>query len=181
MKCPVCKIDLKSKYLKKIKVDECPKCKGIWFEEDELRQAKDKADPDMNWMDFEIWKNKDKIKAESRNLPCPKCNQTLVTVEYGDTGVKVDSCANCRGIWLDKGEFKKIIDALREELLTKSFSGYIKSSIEEAKEIITGPESLFSEWKDFITVLRMMKYRILAENPKLLDKINKIQKANPIK
>jgi len=181
MKCPCCDVELKGKLIKDVETDECPQCKGIWFEDDELRKAKDSKDPDLNWMDFEIWKHEDKFKARSRNLACPKCNQTLVAVDYGDTDVEIDYCPHCKGIWLDKGEFKKIIEALANELLTKTFSEYIKASIEEAREIATGPESFLSEWKDFTTVCRMMQYRLFTENPKLLNTMLNIQRANPIK
>jgi len=167
--------------IKDVEVDECNKCKGIWFEDDELRKAKDFTDSDLNWMDFEIWKHKDKSQARARNLACPQCNQTLVAVDYADTGVEIDYCPECKGTWLDKGEFKKVIDALTNELLTKSFSEYIKASLEEAKEIITGSESFVSEWKDFTTVFRMMQYRLFVENPKLLDTTINIQRINPIK
>ena len=181
MKCPICKIEMEKKIIRDIEIDECEKCKGMWFEEDELRKAKDSTDEDLNWMDFEIWKHEDQFKTKSRNLPCPQCNKTLVTIDYADTGIEIDYCPTCKGTWLDKGEFKKIIEALHNELLTKSFSKYITASLEEAKEIITGPEPFLSEWKDFITVLRMMRYRIFAEKPRLLDTVISIQKANPIK
>ena len=181
MKGPCCNTDLKHKMIKDVEVDECNKCKGIWFEDDELRKAKDSTNSDLNWMDFEIWKHKDKSQARARNLACPQCNQTLVAVDYADTGVEIDYCPECKGTWLDKGEFKKVIDALTNELLTKSFSEYIKASLEEAKEIITGSESFVSEWKDFTTVFRMMQYRLFVENPKLLDTTINIQRINPIK
>jgi Zn-finger nucleic acid-binding protein len=181
MKCPSCNTDLKSKMLEDVEVDECNNCKGIWFEEDELRKAKDSADSDLNWMDFEIFKQKDKSQARAKNLACPQCSQALVAVDYADTGVEIDCCPKCKGTWLDKDEFKKVIGALTNELLTKSFSEYIKASIEEAKEIITGPESFVSEWKDFTTVFRMMQFRLFTENPKLLDKVITIQIMNPIK
>jgi len=179
MKCPCCRIELKKKMIEKIEIDECEKCKGMWFEDDELRKAKDSTDEDLNWMDFEIWKHEDQFKTKSRNLPCPQCNKVLVTINYADTDVEIDYCLTCKGTWLDKGEFKKIIEALTDELLTKSFSEYIKASIEEAKEIITGHESFLSEWKDFSTVLRMMQYRLFVEKPKLLDTVVQVQKNNP--
>ena len=53
-----------------------------------------------------------------------------------------------------------MIEQLTEELLTRPFSDYIKTSLEEAKEIITGPESFLLEWKDFNTVLNMMQLRL---------------------
>ncbi len=181
MKCLYCKIELKKKMINKIEIDECEKCKGIWFEDDELRKAKDSTDEDLNWMDFEIWKHEDQFKPKSRNLPCPKCNKVLVAINYSDTDVEIDYCPTCKGTWLDKGEFKKIIDALTNELLTKSFSKYIKASIEEAKEIIKGHESFLSEWKDFSTILRMMHYRLFVEKPILLNAITTIQLHSPIK
>jgi Zn-finger nucleic acid-binding protein len=181
MNCALCKIELKKYFIKNIEVDECEKCKGIWFEDDELRKAKDSTDEDLNWMDFEIWKHKDKFKIKSRNISCPKCNQLLVTINYDETNIEIDYCPTCRGTWLDKGEFKKIIENLTNELLTKSFSEYVISSLEEAKEIITGNESFVSEWKDFSTVLRMMQYRLFVENPKLLDRVVQIQKYTPFK
>ena len=181
MKCPYCKIELKKKMIKKIEIDECEKCKGMWFEDDELRKAKDFTDEDLNWMDFEIWKHEDQFKTKSRNLPCPKCNKSLVAINYADTDVEIDCCPTCKGTGLDKGEFKKIIKALTKGLITKSFSEYIKASIEEAKEIITGPEPFLSEWKDFSTVLRMMQYRLFIEKPKLFNAIILLQQANPMK
>ena len=180
MKCPACSVTLDSKSIQDIAVDECPRCMGTWFEDDQLRKAKDSADSDLNWMDFEVWKHTDRFKAAGGTLGCPKCSGSLVRIDYDNTGVEIDCCPQCKGIWLDKGEFKKITDALTNELLTKSFSDYVKASLEEAKEILTGPESFLSEWKDFLTVCRMMNYRLFTENPKLLDTMAAIQRANPI-
>ena len=180
MNCPVCSVALERKLVQEVEIEECRECGGVWFEEDELRKAKDSADSDLNWMDFEVWKHPDKFKAEPRKLGCPKCSESLVCIDYDNTGVEIDCCGKCKGMWLDKGEFKKIVDALTDELLTKSFSDYVKASLAEAKEILTGPEPFLSEWKDFITVCRMMNLRLLAEHPKLLDEINIIQRANPI-
>ena len=180
MKCPVCSVAMDSKTAQNIEIDECPKCRGSWFQDDELRRAKDSADPDLNWMDFEVFKHPDRFKAAPANLPCPKCSGSLVCIEYDNTGVEIDCCPQCKGIWLDKGEFNKITEALTDELLTKSFSDYVKASLQEAKEILTGPESFLSEWRDFTTVCRMMNYRLLVANPRLLDTMTTIQRANPI-
>jgi Zn-finger nucleic acid-binding protein len=181
MDCPSCSTELERRMIREIEVDECPDCKGIWFEDDELRKAKDSADSDLNWIDFEIWKYKDRAKARSKDLPCPDCRKALVAIDYTGTDVEVDYCPSCKGIWLDKGEFKSIIKALTDELLTKSFSEYVKASIEEAKEVVAGPEPFLSEWKDFATVCRMMQYRLFVENPKLAEEAMIIQQTNPIK
>ena len=103
----------------------------------------------------------------------------MITIDYDNTGVEIDYCPACRGVWLDSGEFGKIIDALLEELTTKSAGDYWKATLQEAKEIITGKEGLISEWKDFSNVVRMMQYRILAENPKLGEAIASYQQSSP--
>ena len=179
--CPKCKVELKPKSIGPVEVDECENCKGIWFDKDELRQAKDITDSDLSWMDFEIWKHEDRFKSKETKIDCPVCRTQTEAIDYGSTSIEVDYCPSCQGIWLEEDEFKKIIESLEDETLSKSFSDYIKASIEEAKEIITGRESFMSEWKDFVTVLRMMQYRMFVENPKLLSTITSVQKANPLK
>lgn len=181
MQCPKCKELMEVQGIDNADVDVCTACKGVWFDRDELRQAKDQLVPDVNWMDFEIWKHPNKFKLSSRPMTCPRCQDGMVTLDYDDTGVMIDYCPQCRGVWLDGGEFKKIIDALETEMANQSLSEYIKESLQEAKEIITGPESLVSEWKDFMTLLRMMQYRVLVDKPELHDKIINFYKMNPMK
>jgi uncharacterized protein len=41
-------------------------------------------------------------------MNCPQCNITLVMAER--SGVEIDYCPQCRGIWLDRGELDKIIE-----------------------------------------------------------------------
>lgn len=41
-------------------------------------------------------------------MNCPHCNITLVMSER--SGVEIDYCPQCRGIWLDRGELDKIIE-----------------------------------------------------------------------
>jgi len=116
-------------------------------------------------MDFELWKHEDRFRASERHVDCPKCGTSLVSIDYDRTGVEVDFCARCRGVWLDSGELEKIIVNLSEELLTKDVSDYVRASLEEARELVTGPESVVSEWRDLSTVLRMLSYRLLSDNP----------------
>lgn len=174
--CPKCNDELILKKIGGVEVDECQKCKGIWYDKDELRQAKDASDSDLNWMDFEIWKHEDQFETSSCDVSCPTCQKPMVTLEYGKSNVAIDYCQSCKGTWLDKGEFKSIIDALESELLTKSFPNYIKETIQEGIEIISGPESVVSEWKDFSNALRFMQYRLFVENPSLLDTVTNVQK-----
>jgi uncharacterized protein len=42
-------------------------------------------------------------------LTCPKCQGAMRT--YERNGVHVDQCGECRGIFLDRGELERLIDA----------------------------------------------------------------------
>ena len=56
---------------------------------------------------------------------------------------------------------------------------YVKATITEAKELLTGPESFISEWKDFTTILRFLEYRFLSFHPKIQSTIVSFQR-NPL-
>ena len=42
------------------------------------------------------------------DLTCPKCQGAMRT--YERSGVHVDQCGECRGIFLDRGELERLID-----------------------------------------------------------------------
>ena len=42
-------------------------------------------------------------------LICPKCKGLMRT--YERSGVTVDQCSDCRGIFLDRGELERLVDA----------------------------------------------------------------------
>ena len=42
-------------------------------------------------------------------LTCPKCQGQMRS--YERSGVMVDQCGECRGIFLDRGELEKLVDA----------------------------------------------------------------------
>ncbi|MGQ0538620.1 MAG: TFIIB-type zinc ribbon-containing protein [Gemmatimonadaceae bacterium] len=52
--------------------------------------------------------DRDRAKAEraSHFMRCPKCGGTLVETDFHH--VKIDKCADCGGIWLDKGEIEML-------------------------------------------------------------------------
>lgn len=45
-------------------------------------------------------------------LLCPNCNVSMQNVAR--SGVELDMCPSCRGVWLDRGELEKIMGASRE-------------------------------------------------------------------
>ena len=45
-------------------------------------------------------------------LLCPNCNSSMQAVNR--SGVELDMCPQCRGVWLDRGELEKILAGARE-------------------------------------------------------------------
>ena len=43
------------------------------------------------------------------SLSCPKCAAEMVT--YERSGIHLDQCRECRGLFLDRGELEKLVDA----------------------------------------------------------------------
>ncbi len=180
MNCPRCKEPVETRNIGEIEIDECPKCEGLWFDQGEFEQVKDQADPDLEWWKFDIWAREDQFKVAGQPIPCPKCSTEMFAVNYESTNVEIDVCSQCRGVWLDGGEFDKILEALNNELATAKVSDYVKASLREGKEIFTGPDGVKSEWKDFTTVLRLMQYRIFIKRPRMLNELMEGQKGAPI-
>jgi hypothetical protein len=49
----------------------------------------------------------ERIKLQEQHyMHCPKCGQVLKEVEY--SGVPIDICPHCQGMWLDKGELDQL-------------------------------------------------------------------------
>ena len=169
MECPVDGNTLEKFEVDSVDVEKCPQCQGMWFSKGELSQAEEAEGVDEDWLGFDLWTDKEAFKAEKSSRKCPVCSQEMATIVYGSTEVKVDYCVEEHGIWLDHGEFERIIDSLRTELLSKSLPEYISLSLDEAKDVFTGDKGPINEWKDFNTVYSLLKYRILVDNPKLRD------------
>jgi Zn-finger nucleic acid-binding protein len=180
MECPIDGTLLETHKIYSINVEECRQCRGLWFEEGELRKAKDESEIDLNWLDFDIWSDQEAFTTEWSSRKCPLCSKNMATISYGETGVAVDYCADGHGVWLDGGEFQAIIKALEAEISSKTASDYVTASLDEAKEIFTGDEGFISEWKDFLTVARMLQYRVLVENPKVAESLAALQTTSPL-
>lgn len=181
MKCPECKVSLNRRTVAEVEVDECPGCRGIWFDKNELAAVKDEIDPDLRWMDFSIWSRDPSFEVTDQPHHCPACNEVVMQrITYQDPEVSILYCPACEGVWLDAGDLSKIITALSREADNMSAPEYIRESLREASEILTRPNDLASEWRDLKAVLRLLSYRIFAENPKLKSILVGLQKSWPL-
>lgn len=171
MDCPIHKEELKQAIFYGVEVDFCSTCLGLWFEEDELRLAKDEKDKDLRWLDLDLWKDRKKFKIFPGIRLCPSCRLPLYEIYYGDSRVIVDVCNLCHGVWLDRGEFKRIIDYLRKKANYEVLHKFAKNLLVEAAEILIGPETLREEILDFLVILKILNYKFLTQYQKISELI----------
>ncbi len=55
-------------------------------------------------------------------MKCPNCNVSLVMADR--SGIEIDYCPECRGVWLDRGELDKIIDRSLLNIKTVQHDSY---------------------------------------------------------
>ncbi len=177
MICPKCNEELKKISYHGIELDTCPSCGGLWFDKSELNKAKNARNSNLNWMDIDLWEDDEKFRVSSYSKKCSDCKLPLYEVNYNDSDIKVDICNVCEGVWLDKGEFEKIVKYLKNKAGDKIMNEYAKTLLEEVSEVFTGPEPLKGEVEDVITVLGLLNYRIAGKHPFLANLISKIPKA----
>lgn len=173
MTCPICHINLQKLLFNNVEVDYCPRCLGMWFEEDELRWVKDVRDENLSWLDIDLWQKEEEFHISPGQKLCPYCRLPLYEVAYGDSKIRVDVCNICHGIWLDKLEFAKIMNYLKEKADIEILHRFIKNSVQEFLEIFAGPESIREEIGDFITLLKLFAYKFTAQHPLMAQLISK--------
>ena len=120
LQCPKCQNRLHERPLREtgVKVDVCPSCRGLWFEIGELQRHLDTVEG----------KFVPPADARVSRRPCPACRVQMTAFEYLGTGVDVDFCESCRGVWLDVGEIKGL--AKKPE---GGFLGLVGKAITELK------------------------------------------------
>lgn len=175
--CPSCKTELLESILfHNVEADFCKKCLGLWFEEDELRQAKDSADMNLNWLDTDLWKEiKNFIIARDKKL-CPECRLPLYEVDYGKSEISVELCNVCHGIWLDRGEFERVMQYLKKEGAYEVLNDYSRKLLAEFWEIFVGPETLREEISDFLTLSKFLQYKFTVQHPEITKIISSLPK-----
>jgi Zn-finger nucleic acid-binding protein len=167
MECPNDKENLEKILFHDVEVGFCHRCLGMWFDKDELRLAKDDKDKQLNWLDVDLWRDKNKFHVSRGNKYCPVCRVGLQEVRYDESKTKVDFCKMCQGVWLERGEFKQIINYLKTKSDYEILHHYAKNLVVQLWEVFTGPEGFRSELEDFLMLLKLFNYKFMAQHPHL--------------
>jgi uncharacterized protein len=109
MKCPLCNLPMQQLNISGVTIDECFEgCHGLWFDALELKrldEAKEGAGDDLE----RILSYPRKSDERSAKPDCPRCHISLQRKSYYyRSGIFIDECYNCGGVWLDQGELAAI-------------------------------------------------------------------------
>ncbi|MFA5628995.1 MAG: zf-TFIIB domain-containing protein [Dehalococcoidales bacterium] len=110
MNCPVCKLSMIDVEHDKIELDYCVKCKGVWFDTNELELLMEKyglQDFDLSFLSLI---NKIDKKIREKKYRCPICRRSMGKVKVGpDSTLVIDICPRGDGLWFDGGEVAQLI------------------------------------------------------------------------
>lgn len=105
MLCPICKIDLIVVEYKRVELDHCLKCRGVWFDSGELQLL-------LRELDGEVATKLEyrEAKALEARRRCPVCRRKMDKVVLGQVPeVLVDLCPAGDGLWFDGGELVQLV------------------------------------------------------------------------
>lgn len=109
MKCPACQRKLTEIKVGTVALDVCQGgCGGVWFDADELTHVNDQHRKSGRGLQV----TRDETITVDDALPrhCPVCPRTRLVRRLFSlgTGVEMDCCPKCQGVWLDFGELETI-------------------------------------------------------------------------
>lgn len=129
MKCPACESEMRHRHIGDIEIDVCRRCNGVWLDATELdgvlgigddhsveavldqtaRRCEQCRYCGKSCPDSSICSDCDK----PFELTCPHDGVAMYIVEA--VGIELDRCPDCRGLWVDGFERKKL-GQMRDEL-----------------------------------------------------------------
>jgi len=100
--CPECKKKMSLITIGEVELDYCISCSGVWFDPGELK--------DLTGEDKDI--PSDNLKFRPSKYTCPDCNTRMNEFVFKQpSNLLVDRCPFGHGVYLEKGEFERALDA----------------------------------------------------------------------
>jgi Zn-finger nucleic acid-binding protein len=114
MHCPLCQKPLAAIRYEGALVHTCNHCGGEFIGPDDLTAIINQREAIFGAALRELCDDHQPMfgvpaDADQRDLDCPACEGCMQLVNYGgDSGIAVDRCDTCGGVWLDHDELEKI-------------------------------------------------------------------------
>lgn len=114
--CPQCASDLTPVAYEGVSVHACDTCGGEFLASDELRGL---AASHRGGAGDELCPADRRLRSAcpagvQRSLCCPECGEPMDAAIFGgETGILVDRCGSCEGLWIDRQELERIQELRR--------------------------------------------------------------------
>ncbi len=136
-----------------LEIDFCPLCRGIWFDHEEIRLfVKSKKFKELFLTEREGARKSigSLVATPGKARSCPRCLQKME--QYTHCGVVFDLCESCRGIWLDDGEIKLMVESFKkrqeggEEIILQELQSGVKKGGFELSTLLNMVANFFREF-----------------------------------
>jgi Zn-finger nucleic acid-binding protein len=120
MLCPACRSELVVVEYGGVDLDGCPRCRGLWFDADELeilfsqRGAEEPSDLERTLASLE--------HGPHRGRRCPRCRGRLMEIEVPTAAseqprvpLHLDRCHRGDGLWFDRDELGRLVAGFPSE------------------------------------------------------------------
>lgn len=155
MQCPIDTHTLVAKQIHNLEIDVCSKCGGVWFDEGEFRSAVRSIAsfelPEKYQVSF-LKEKSHALHLHERNFSCPKDGVKLETLHYDPpSGIYLDRCGECGGIWLDGGE----ISLVKKQLAPNpTLDAFVRAFTENTREN--------KKWEEQLVGARFLPFLLFA-------------------
>jgi Zn-finger nucleic acid-binding protein len=93
-----------------IELDYCVKCRGVWFDSNELELLFEKVNLQKSGLSVSTLISRIDESIPEDKHKCPICKQKMGKVSIGDSPrIVIDICTNGNGLWFDGGEIIQLI------------------------------------------------------------------------
>lgn len=107
MNCPACHNPMVALELAGVEIDHCLSCKGTWLDAGELDLLLEGSEGSRAFLSSFA---PDEGGSE-KPRKCPICDKRMEKILCGaEGGVRIDRCRRGDGLWLDKGELRRILE-----------------------------------------------------------------------
>jgi Zn-finger nucleic acid-binding protein len=109
MNCPACHAPLILIEFRRVEIDYCAGCGGVWLDAGELEMILGLSTASLASAAAEVGRS---------HRPCPRCDRRMREISFARASVTADACPATHGFWLDRGELEAIIasEAARERV-----------------------------------------------------------------
>jgi Zn-finger nucleic acid-binding protein len=116
MKCPVDKEDMVVVESRRIELDLCLRCSGVWFDAQEMDLLVSAISADNRQESENDLLTPRPAEVNETPRKCPICGKKMDKVWLGkEPKVLIDSCPAGDGLWFDGGELHDIISQIKND------------------------------------------------------------------